>query len=72
MRIEEAYPLIAQARARLQTEHAPDKALLPVEPTERYPVPALKQSSIAGRIHLLSEGTGVMDVVTAGKMEILA
>jgi S1-C subfamily serine protease len=44
VRIEEAYPLIAQARARLQTDHAPDKALLPVEPTDRYPVPALKQA----------------------------
>jgi S1-C subfamily serine protease len=44
VRIEEAYPLIAQARARLLTEHAPSKALLLVEPTERYPLQALKQA----------------------------
>lgn len=44
VRIEEAYPLIAQARARLLTEPAPSKELLLVEPTERYPLQALKQA----------------------------
>jgi S1-C subfamily serine protease len=44
VRIEEAYPLITQARARLLTDHAPSKALLLVEPTEKYPLPALKQA----------------------------
>jgi hypothetical protein len=44
IRIEEAYPLITQAQARLATVHPPSKALLPVEPTEAYPVQALKQA----------------------------
>jgi S1-C subfamily serine protease len=44
VRIEEAYPLISEARAKLLTDHAPSKAFLQVEPTERYPVPALKQA----------------------------
>ena len=44
VRIEEAYPLIAQARAKLLTNHAPSKALLQVEPTEKYPLSALKQT----------------------------
>jgi S1-C subfamily serine protease len=44
VRIEEAYPLIVQARAKLLTEQAPSNALLKVEPTEKYPLPALKQA----------------------------
>jgi len=44
VRIEEAYSLIEQARAKLPTEHAPAKTLLQVEPTEKYPVAALKQA----------------------------
>jgi len=44
VRIEEAYDLVAQARAKLQTEPPPSKALLAVEPTDRYPIAALKQA----------------------------
>jgi hypothetical protein len=45
VRIEEAYPLIAQARTKLLSERPPSKTLLPVEPTTKYPVPALKHAS---------------------------
>jgi S1-C subfamily serine protease len=44
IRIEEAYPVIAEALAKLPTVPLPSKALLPVEPTEAYPVQALKQA----------------------------
>jgi S1-C subfamily serine protease len=44
IRIEEAYPVIAQAQAILPTVPPPSKALLPVEPTDVYPVKALKQA----------------------------
>jgi hypothetical protein len=44
IRIEQAYPLISQAQAKLATLPPPSKALLPVEPVEAYPVPALKQA----------------------------
>ncbi len=44
IRIEEAYPLIGQAQAKLSNIAPPSKALLPVEPTDAYPVPALKEA----------------------------
>jgi S1-C subfamily serine protease len=44
IRIEEAYPVIAQAQAKLATVSPPSKALLPVEPAEAYPAKALKQA----------------------------
>ena len=44
IRIEEAYPVIAQAQANLATVPPPSKGLLPVETTDAYPVQALKQA----------------------------
>ncbi len=44
VRIEETYPTIAKARETLATESAPPKTLLPVEPSEKYPVAGLKQA----------------------------
>ena len=69
VRIEEAYPLIAQARARLLTDHAPSKVLLQVEPTEKYPLPALKQAlqsenKRTARNYLLGVGDFEVSVIT--------
>lgn len=44
IRIEQAYPVIALAEAKLPTVAPPSKTLLPVEPTDAYPVQALKQA----------------------------
>ncbi len=44
IRIEEAYPVIAQAQTKLASVPPPSKSFLPVEPTDAYPVQALKQA----------------------------
>lgn len=44
VRIEEALPLLAQAREKMKQVAKPDTRLLPVEPVDPFPVDAIKQS----------------------------
>jgi S1-C subfamily serine protease len=44
VRIDQAFPILEQARKKMRDVPAPDVRLLPVEPTDPYPLDALKET----------------------------
>lgn len=49
VRIEEAFPLVEEARAKISGTAPPSAALLPVEPQDNYPMDALRTLTPAGK-----------------------
>src|SRR6202034_3268374 len=60
IRIDQAIPTLGQARKKMSDASLPGPRLLPVEPTDPYPLDALKESISSGKFdskpYVLSDG----------------
>jgi hypothetical protein len=64
VRIEEAFPLLGQARVRMASTPIPDPTLLPVEPNDTFPIDAIKEAVQVNKFdtHPYVFGAGDYDV----------
>jgi S1-C subfamily serine protease len=61
LKIEEALPIVEQARSRMAGSKRPSAALLPVEPTDPFPIDAIKSTLLQEKFDARPYSTGIGD-----------